>query len=164
MARLSVDDCVAAVIHRVDKLISPWIESRIPAGEIYVSQYIALTLVRDGVASNPRAPACERGHTTGAVTRLVKRSTWRWQRTSANGDRGPRNDRMKPAPEQTRLATNPILKIEIVNGAMAAWETSPKSGGNRHEGQVNSFCFRRLVGNGRHNRLCADIGWATART
>lgn len=76
MAKLSMDDCAAArapgrVIRRIDKLMSMWIESRLPANEINLSQWIALKLVRDGAATNPGALARDLGHTTGAVTRLI---------------------------------------------------------------------------------------------
>ena len=76
MAKLSIDDCAAArspgrVIRRVDKLMSMWVESRLPAGEISLTQWIALKAVRDGTANNPGEVARELGHTTGAVTRLI---------------------------------------------------------------------------------------------
>ncbi len=76
MARLSVDDCAAArapgrVIRRIDKLMAPWIESRMPPGEMNFSQWVALKLVDDGIATNPGAIARELGHSTGAVTRLI---------------------------------------------------------------------------------------------
>jgi len=76
MARLTIENCAAQrapgrLMRRIDKLMAAFIESRFGRRDISFQQWVALKLVRDGVARSAGDLARELGITTGATTRLI---------------------------------------------------------------------------------------------
>ena len=76
MARLTIDNCAAQqspgrLMRRIEKLMSSFIESRFDTRDISFQQWVALKVIRDGVARSAGELARELGNTTGATTRLI---------------------------------------------------------------------------------------------
>ena len=76
MARLTIDNCAAQqapgrLMRRIDKLMSAFIESRFDTHDLSFQQWVALKVIRDGVARSAGDLARELGNTTGATTRLI---------------------------------------------------------------------------------------------
>lgn len=76
MARLTFDNCAAhqspgRLMRRIDKLMAAFIESRFDTRDISFQQWVALKVIRDGVAGCAGELARELGNTTGATTRLI---------------------------------------------------------------------------------------------
>ncbi len=76
MARFTVDNCAAQqapgrLMRRIDKLMASFVESRFATHDISFQQWVALKVIRDGVARNAGELARELGNTTGATTRLI---------------------------------------------------------------------------------------------
>ncbi len=76
MAVLTLEDCSAnrapgRLLRRIDKLMTAHVESRFAARELSFMQWVALKVVRDGVAGNAGELARELSITTGATTRMI---------------------------------------------------------------------------------------------
>ena len=76
MAVLALEDCSAnrspgRLLRRIDKLVTAHVESRFTTSEMSFMQWIALKVVRDGVAGNAGELARELSITTGATTRMI---------------------------------------------------------------------------------------------
>lgn len=76
MAILRFDDCATnrapgRLLRRIDRLMSAYVESRFQSLDISFMQWIALKLIRDGVAATAGELARDLGITTGATTRLI---------------------------------------------------------------------------------------------
>ncbi|MET3827742.1 MULTISPECIES: MarR family winged helix-turn-helix transcriptional regulator [Sphingomonas] len=76
MAVFNLEDCSASrapgrLLRRLDKVMSAFVDSRINAGDLSYQQWVALKVVRDGLADTAGELARELGITTGATTRLI---------------------------------------------------------------------------------------------
>jgi len=76
MAVLTLEDCSAnrapgRLLRRIDKLVTTLVESRFAAHDMSFLQWVALKVVRDGVAGNAGELARELSLTTGATTRMI---------------------------------------------------------------------------------------------
>jgi len=76
MAILRFDDCASQrapgrLLRRIDRLMSAFVESRFESLDISFMQWIALKLVRDGLATTAGELARELAITTGATTRMI---------------------------------------------------------------------------------------------
>jgi DNA-binding MarR family transcriptional regulator len=76
MAVLTIESCGAnsspgRLIRRIDKTMSSFVESRFRGFDISFVQWIALKVVRDGVARNAGELSRELSITTGATTRMI---------------------------------------------------------------------------------------------
>ncbi len=76
MARLTIENCAAQqspgrLMRRIDKLMAAFIESRFDTHDVSFQQWVALKVIRDGVARSAGELARELGNTTGATTRLI---------------------------------------------------------------------------------------------
>ena len=76
MAVLTLEDCSAnrspgRLLRRIDRLVTTLVESRFAAHDMSFMQWIALKVVRDGVAGNAGELARELSITTGATTRMI---------------------------------------------------------------------------------------------
>ncbi len=76
MARFTVENCAAQqapgrLMRRIDKLMASFVESRFAAHDVSFQQWVALKVIRDGVARSAGELARELGNTTGATTRLI---------------------------------------------------------------------------------------------
>ncbi|PXA84968.1 MarR family transcriptional regulator [Nostoc sp. 3335mG] len=76
MAILRFDDCAShrapgRLLRRIDRLMSAYVESRFQSLDISFMQWIALKLIRDGLATTAGELARDIGVTTGATTRLI---------------------------------------------------------------------------------------------
>jgi len=76
MAVLRFDDCATnrapgRLLRRIDRLMSAYVESRFQSLDISFMQWIALKVIRDGVATNAGELARDLGITTGATTRMI---------------------------------------------------------------------------------------------
>jgi len=76
MAVLRFDDCATnrapgRLLRRIDRLMSALVESRFESLDISFMQWIALKVIRDGIATNAGELARELAITTGATTRLI---------------------------------------------------------------------------------------------
>jgi len=76
MAVLRFDDCATnrapgRLMRRIDRLMSAFVESRFESLDISFMQWIALKVIRDGIATNAGELARELAITTGATTRLI---------------------------------------------------------------------------------------------
>lgn len=76
MARLLMDNCAAnqspgRLMRRIDKLMAAFVESRFEGLDLSFQQWVALKVIRDGIAGNAGELARELGNTTGATTRLI---------------------------------------------------------------------------------------------
>jgi DNA-binding MarR family transcriptional regulator len=76
MARLTIDACAAQrspgrLMRRLDKIMSAYVESRFDEWDLSFTQWVALKVVRDGIARNAGELARELSITTGATTRMI---------------------------------------------------------------------------------------------
>ncbi len=76
MARLTLENCAAnqspgRLMRRIDKLMAAYVESRFEGADVSFQQWVALKVIRDGIAGNAGELARELGNTTGATTRLI---------------------------------------------------------------------------------------------
>lgn len=76
MAVLRFDDCATnrapgRLLRRIDRLMSAFVESRFESLDISFMQWIALKVIRDGVATTAGELARELAITTGATTRMI---------------------------------------------------------------------------------------------
>lgn len=76
MAVFNLEDCATSrapgrLLRRLDKIISTHVASKFDGFDLSFQQWIALKVVRDGVACNAGELARELGITTGATTRMV---------------------------------------------------------------------------------------------
>ncbi|HLZ78118.1 MAG TPA: MarR family transcriptional regulator [Sphingomonas sp.] len=76
MARLTIENCAAQqspgrLMRRIDKLMASFVESRFDTHDVSFQQWVALKVIRDGVARSAGELARELGNTTGATTRLI---------------------------------------------------------------------------------------------
>lgn len=76
MAVLTAEDCAASrapgrLMRRIDKLMSSEVQSTFDGLDLSYLQWVALKVVRDGVAGNAGELARELGITTGATTRMI---------------------------------------------------------------------------------------------
>lgn len=76
MAVFTLEACSAnrspgRLMRRIDRLVTALVESRFEAHEISFMQWIALKVVRDGLAGNAGELARELAITTGATTRMI---------------------------------------------------------------------------------------------
>ena len=74
--RYSVEDFTAQrsmgfILHRAQKLVRQCVERVFDRRKLKLSQWIALTLLGEGVVSTPGEIADKLGHDTGATTRLL---------------------------------------------------------------------------------------------
>jgi DNA-binding MarR family transcriptional regulator len=76
MAELTVEACLAQrspgrMMRRIDKLMAAFVEERFVEFDVSFHQWIALKVVRDGVARNAGELAREMAMSTGATTRMI---------------------------------------------------------------------------------------------
>lgn len=76
MARLTIDNCATQrapgrLMRRIDKLMAAFIESRFDRRDMSFQQWVALKVIREGIAHSAGDLARELGNTTGATTRLI---------------------------------------------------------------------------------------------
>lgn len=76
MAHLTPENCAAnqspgRLMRRIDKMMAAYVESRFHTCDLSFQQWVALKVIRDGVAGNAGELARELGITTGATTRLI---------------------------------------------------------------------------------------------
>jgi DNA-binding MarR family transcriptional regulator len=76
MAILRFEDCATnrapgRLLRRIDRLMSAYVESRFESLDISFMQWIALKVIRDGVATTAGELARELSITTGATTRMI---------------------------------------------------------------------------------------------
>ncbi|MBA2933114.1 MarR family transcriptional regulator [Sphingomonas sp. CGMCC 1.13654] len=76
MAVLKIEDCATnrapgRLLRRIDRLMAAFVESRFESLDISFMQWIALKVIRDGVATTAGELARELSITTGATTRLI---------------------------------------------------------------------------------------------
>jgi DNA-binding MarR family transcriptional regulator len=76
MAVLTLEDCSAnrspgRLLRRIDRLVTAHVEQRFATRDMSFMQWVALKVVRDGVAGNAGELARELSITTGATTRMI---------------------------------------------------------------------------------------------
>jgi DNA-binding MarR family transcriptional regulator len=76
MAVLKIEDCATnrapgRLLRRIDRLMAAYVESRFKSLDISFMQWIALKVIRDGVATTAGELARELSITTGATTRMI---------------------------------------------------------------------------------------------